>query len=351
MEIFYVENKPVLSVEWEVTRGKTAVKEDFSRAEVWAFLTYRRGHNLSEWTHGNGGMQVLDATVNGAGNISFTIPTESLDIGIYGVKLIWIKDGTGVQALPELLATNKRCMSEVFDLFGISASQYADTNPNGNIKFTIKSSAATYGYDGLSSYERAVMLGKTTYSESEWLNWLVTGTNIRDSIIEEFPFEKGDKSVSAVMKSGFNMAASDGSHAGGLNCAALGTCSFTHGYALEANNNGEVAFGQYNESYKSQARGYATAFTIGCGEEGYNANAFEVRQDGSIYVMLDGRKVNLQQYLSAVDALLSESDIEELPEAEALVGKKNEAAFEPRLAGGDAYYYGSIGSWAGFPIS
>lgn len=338
MEIFYVENKPAVQVEWEVTRGRTSVREDFAQSEIWCFLM------------GENGLIPISVENRTDNKLSFGIPMEELDVGSYGLKLIWVKNGSGSETIDQLLACNKKCVTEVFDVFGISESQYAETNPNSNITFHIKSSAATYGYDGLSAYERAYMLGKTTKSESEWLEWLVTGSNIKESIEADIPFEKGDSDISAVMKNGYNTAEGDGSHSGGGGCYSEGSCSFTHGYELQAHNNSEAAFGQYNESFTSQSRQYCTLFTVGFGDDEERRNAFEIRQDGSIYIMLNGEKVQLQQYLSEVQSLMTASNHEELPDAEAVVGLKEAAPFVARYVERNPYYYGSMGSWKGFPI-
>ena len=155
MEVFNIVNLPSLHLHWEVTRGKTLVREDFSGAHVCVFLT------------GDNGMIPLSVEIV-HDVIKCDLPTD-LPPGEYGVKAIWVKDGTGGRCLNELLACNKRCVSEVFSIFGISDSPYADANTRGSVTIRIRSAVATYGYDGLSAYERAVMLGLTNMSEREWL--------------------------------------------------------------------------------------------------------------------------------------------------------------------------------------
>lgn len=70
------------------------------------------------------------------------------------------------------------------------------------------------------------------------------------------------------------------------------------GENLEAKNEGEVAIGFYNNSTTGDAASSKTAFSIGNGVSGTKHNAFEVRQDGSLWVNYGGNYVNLQSVLS-----------------------------------------------------
>lgn len=341
MEIFYKNNMPDLSVDWEVTRGKTAIREDFSGAEVMAFLRCEP----DERSEGNTyplSVQIVD------NKLKCDIPT-GLGIGVYSIKLIWVKDSTGSQTIDEMLACNKRQMSEVFNLFGISGSQYADTNPNGNITFHIRSSAATYGYDGLSAYERAVMLKKTTKSEAEWVDaW------------GSIPYERGYGVASAQMKGTSCYASGDASYAGGTSCVTSGNNSFSHGYGVSTRNTAETAFGSWNYSHTGGERKDCTLFSLGNGNETNIGphNALEVMQDGSIYMYLGGNHINLQEYLAAIDATLSVTNViierleavessvfgAEAPEAIPPVEKREAEAdghgSELPIGGDSGYYYG-----------
>lgn len=355
MEIFYVENKPSLHVDWEVTRGKTSVREDFEHSDVWAFLT------------GDGGMLPLSVDVV-ENTLQIDIPMEGLDVGSYGLKVVWVKDGSGSQTLDQLLACNKRCMSEVFDLFGISASSYAETNPNSNITFHVKSSAATYGYDGLSAYERAIMLGKTTLSESEWLGELETAIyNFTQLAVVRgagnFSAVQRDTASTANGSAAFcegalNRADGHNSHCGGYICHAKASCShvggqmcvsetqatssFCHGSHLITNNPNEAAFGRYNESHTGGDRANSTLFSVGKGDSDFTRmNAFEIMQDGTIKIWLNGNSVSLQDYLISIAA-----PQESTPAA----GDGEEEPFPEENVAPNPYYYGSIGSWVGFPV-
>ena len=155
MDIFYKDKMPELHLEWEVVKGKTLVKEDFSMSELWLFLTSENG---MRWISANIEDNVIKADV-----------PNVLSAGEYGFKVIWVKDGTGSKSLNELLACSKRCVSEVSSVFGVTDSKKSDINPSTNVTFKIRSAVATYGYDGLSAYERAVMLNITRESENVWL--------------------------------------------------------------------------------------------------------------------------------------------------------------------------------------
>ena len=81
-------------------------------------------------------------------------------------------------------------------------------------------------------------------------------------------FEKGEGENSAVLK--------------GVNC--------------EAKNNAEVAIGDYNKSNISMELSGRTRFSVGIGTENERKNAFEVRENGDIYIA--GFNASLQQNLS-----------------------------------------------------
>lgn len=466
MEIFYVENIPDLHIDWEVTRGKTSVREDFSQATatVWAFLT------------GNGGMKPLSVDVVD-NKLYADIPKDILEVGTYGLKIIWVKDGNNIQTREQLLACNKRCMSEVFDLFGISASPYAETNPNGDITFHIKSSAATYGYDGLSAYERAVMLGMTTLSEREWTasigvyvrgkginsaqqagtgstalgdNSHAEGVGTEAGCEEEYTYYEEDPETGEIIerteieivghathaegsytKAHANRAHAEGdhtkalasnahaegnyteargkdshaegdstmaigsqshsegknttalgkqSHAEGRLCSASGETSHAEGEGCEAIANGshaggsgsvanavasvaqgvfartsnasEAAFGRYNVSNTGSQKSECTLFSVGNGKNAdERSNAIEIRQDGSLYIWIDGEFVKLQNYLASLQTLIESAGITVEETAADGNGEEEPEAIEELFPDNDNYYYnGSIGTFRGFPI-
>ena len=305
MEIFYNGKDTDLHLDWEVTRGKTTIREDFSQAEVHAFLT------------GEGGMIPLSVTF--ADNvINADLPSPKvLNVGTYGVKVIWVKNGSGSTNLDEILACNKRCMSEVFSLFGVTSSQYAETNPNSDVTFHIKSSSATYGYDGLSAYERAYMLGKTTLAEEAWLRInrtmeigegekAIQQCDTDAQAVGDYSFAVGNRTkVQEDGYAGFAEGSSSrvngtASHAGGVCSVANGTASLAQGYwtITGEDNLGEAAVGKCNDTKEG------LLFSVGGGNRAGNAivrkNMLEVFDNGDIYIRINDQRTRLQDCLSLI---------------------------------------------------
>lgn len=100
------------------------------------------------------------------------------------------------------------------------------------------------------------------------------------------------------------------SHAEGCNTKANGFFSHAEGYYTEAKNDYEHASGRYNVSRTGNTDADRTLFTVGNGTNtGESAsNAFEIRQNGDIYLTKDGQDVKLQDQLGGgvtVDSALS----------------------------------------------
>lgn len=91
------------------------------------------------------------------------------------------------------------------------------------------------------------------------------------------------------------------SFAGGSDCNASGTSSLAFGTKILANNNLEASFGRFNASSKaSNTFGDSgnTLFSVGNGTaKNARHNAFEIRQNGDIYLTKDGQDVKLQDQL------------------------------------------------------
>jgi hypothetical protein len=103
------------------------------------------------------------------------------------------------------------------------------------------------------------------------------------------------------------------SHTEGQNTSANGKASHAEGYFTNATNESEHASGQYNVSSKASTtfgNSGNTLFSVGNGTAN-NArhNAFEIRQNGDIYITKDGQDVKLQDQLGGssitVDTALS----------------------------------------------
>ena len=62
------------------------------------------------------------------------------------------------------------CVAEVQDIVYVTPYPGEATTQDSDVNIRLKSEVATYGYDGLDAYELAVVKGKTTKSEGEWVS-------------------------------------------------------------------------------------------------------------------------------------------------------------------------------------
>lgn len=85
---------------------------------------------------------------------------------------------------------------------------------------------------------------------------------------------------------------------------AIGAYSFSEGQHTVANNRSEHAMGEYNDSHKANdsfGNEGNTLFSIGNGtSESTRKNAFEVMQNGDIYIYVNGKRVCLNDILTAL---------------------------------------------------
>ena len=110
-----------------------------------------------------------------------------------------------------------------------------------------------------------------------------------------------------------NTGTGESSFVGGANSEARGTESFAFGYMAKAigdysiafgsyyplaNNTAEVAIGKANVSHTGSTDADKTLFSVGNGTNNNTRhNAFEIRQNGDIYLSLNGQDVKLQDQL------------------------------------------------------
>lgn len=169
----YVGSNQRINLSWTISRGASKVKEDFRRSSLFVFLTSNNEQIPLNYT--------LSENV-----ITATLPT-GLPEGVYGLLAVWFKsarnpfeEGNDV-SLPPL---GRMSRSQVDDLFGITAvSNEADYSESSAVNIEVRSMVATYGYDGLSAYEIAVISGQTALRQSEWVS-NITELNERISEIE-----------------------------------------------------------------------------------------------------------------------------------------------------------------------
>lgn len=146
----YIFKDRLIRVEWTIYKGISPVKEDFSRSNVKVFLL------------GNREKYLLHARAN-KGTLYVDIPS-GLEEGTYSIEAIWVKN------MDHVFDTRSICRSKKEDLFSITEFEDEATNiGEGVVVLKVKTSTATYGYDGLSSYELAVLRGDWNGTEGEWL--------------------------------------------------------------------------------------------------------------------------------------------------------------------------------------
>lgn len=169
----YVGSNQRINLSWTISRGASKVKEDFRRSSLFVFLTSNNEQIPLNYT--------LSENV-----ITATLPT-GLPEGVYGLLAVWFKsasnpfEGGNDACLPPL---GRMSRSQVDDLFGITAvSNEADYSESSAVNIEVRSMVATYGYDGLSAYEIAVISGQTALRQSEWVS-NITELNERLSEIE-----------------------------------------------------------------------------------------------------------------------------------------------------------------------
>lgn len=169
----YVGSNQRINLSWTISRGASKVKEDFRRSSLFVFLTSNNEQIPLNYT--------LSENV-----ITATLPT-GLPEGVYGLLAVWFKsacnpfEGGNDVSLPPL---GRMSRSQVDDLFGITAvSNEADYSESSSVNIEVRSMVATYGYDGLSAYEIAVISGQTALRQSEWVS-NITELNERLSEIE-----------------------------------------------------------------------------------------------------------------------------------------------------------------------
>lgn len=146
----YIFKDRLIRVEWTIYKGISPVKEDFSRSNVKVFLL------------GNREKYLLQARAD-KGTLYVDIPS-GLEEGTYSIEAIWVKN------MDHVFDTRSVCRSKKEDLFSITKFEDEATNiGEGVVVLKVKTSTATYGYDGLSSYELAVLRGDWSGTEGEWL--------------------------------------------------------------------------------------------------------------------------------------------------------------------------------------
>lgn len=91
-----------------------------------------------------------------------------------------------------------------------------------------------------------------------------------------------------------NTASGNYSNAEGYMTSASGYASHAEGFYTETKNYGEHASGMYNVSHTGSYTKDQTLFSVGNGDKKTRRNAFEIRQNGDIYIRKNNTDVRLQ---------------------------------------------------------
>lgn len=136
-----------ITINWKIWRGINKTSEEFA------------GSNLRVFLIGTENTYSVVPKVNGS-VLEIYIPQGSLTTGAYDLKAIWEKNGG------RTLMSSTRS-----NIFGITEAEEA--NPKDEV-IQIVSYVESYGRDGLSAFEIAVMRGMNRgyNSEKDWLNML-----------------------------------------------------------------------------------------------------------------------------------------------------------------------------------
>jgi hypothetical protein len=139
-----------ITINWKIWRGVNKVEEDF------------KGSNLRVFLIGTENTYYLVPKAEG-GVLTMTIAQGMLAAGSYDLKAIWEKNGG------RTLMSSTRS-----SIFGITEAEEADQKDE---VMQIVSYVESYGRDGLSAFEIAVLRGlnRGCSSEAEWINSLYAG--------------------------------------------------------------------------------------------------------------------------------------------------------------------------------
>ena len=170
----------------------------------------------------------------------------------------------------------------------------------------------TQAFGGYSHAEGYTTTASGDYSHAEGSNTIASGY---------YSHAEGDTTKSIGSKShaegSYTQANGMFSHAEGVNTQAIGISSHAEGVHTIANNESEHASGQYNVSSSASTTfgdSGNTLFSVGNGVyKGPRHNAFEIRQNGDIYITSGGTDIKLQDHLggsgSQIQSDWDESDI------------------------------------------
>jgi hypothetical protein len=226
------------------------------------------GNVISATGGGGGGGKAIEAgrgisvtTGETADTVSFNLP---------------ISAGTGMNSL--VIASNNYNLSNRATTDGAVALNGTNYHP-------------TYarGVNSLAEGEDTYAIGESSHAEGH-----------ATSALTYYSHAEGDHTT-AGKNTGASYNWTNGCHAEGYYTKALGSYSHTEGYSTNANNQSEHASGQFNNSVSGSSTfgdSGNTLFSVGNGTStSARHNAFEIRQNGDIYITLNDQDVKLQDQL------------------------------------------------------
>ena len=164
-------------------------------------------------------------------------------------------------------------------------------------------------------------LDASAYTPTDLSNYYTKSeTYSKDEVDARDLWVSGTGSDAIVKKNGNNIASGrysqaegygtkateEGAKAEGFHTEANGAYSHAEGYNTIANNAGEHASGKFNVSNTGLTSAAKTLFSIGNGSgEDSRHNAFEVRENGDIYININGNDVLLQDYITELESVVA----------------------------------------------
>lgn len=121
--------------------------------------------------------------------------------------------------------------------------------------------------------------------EDEWIGMCAHAEGSKTKAVGDYTHSEGRETV----------ALGNGSHAEGNKTQAIGVASHAEGVNTVANNAGEHACGRFNMSNTGENDADKTIFSVGIGTDSdARKNGLEVRENGDIYLWMNGSYVRLQ---------------------------------------------------------
>ena len=181
-----------MQINWTIFKGMSKSKEDFRRALLRVFLVrtdmveqpplddmypvFNQAEYADYVLHPSAEAYADTLPMNIVsvenGTIKIDIPQSvmaQLPVGVYSLKAVWFKNKQFLHDATHVGVADKS-YSIVQNKFAITDVLAEATNPEiDNPVLNVQSGIATYGYNGLDSYEEAVLNGETLLSRGLWI--------------------------------------------------------------------------------------------------------------------------------------------------------------------------------------